>query len=174
MNESGKTKKYILCALFIAFSAICAQLVIPIQPVPITMGTLAILMAGAMLGPKYGFLAILGYVLLGAVGAPVFSLGRSGVAMLSGPSGGFMLSWPFVALTVGFFVERFGKSYMGIIASMLLGNVVCYTFGITWFMFLTGTGLIPALTACMLPFIPGDTVKMLVGAFLAKRCKNYV
>ncbi len=174
MNERTKTKQYILCALFVAFSAICAQLVIPIQPVPITLGTLAILMAGAMLGPKYGALAVLIYVLLGLVGVPVFSMGRAGVGIIAGPSGGFVMGWVLVAAATGFVAEKLGKSYTSLVIAMVVGTIVCYITGVAWFMFLTGTGLWPALVACMFPFLPGDTAKIIVGAFLARRCRDYI
>lgn len=174
MNERTKTKQYILCALFVAFSAICAQIVIPIQPVPITLGTLAILMAGAMLGPKYGAMAVLVYVLLGLVGVPVFSMGRAGVSIIAGPSGGFVMSWVFVAAVTGWLADRLGRSYPSLVIAMIAGTIVCYILGVGWFMFLTGTGLWPALVACMFPFLPGDTAKIIVGAFLVRRCRNYI
>ena len=174
MNEGTKTKQYILCALFIAFSAICAQLVIPIQPVPITLGTLAILMAGAMLGPKYGALSVFLYVLLGLVGVPVFSMGRAGVGIIAGPSGGFVMGWVLVAAVTGYLAEKLGRSYVSLVIAMLAGTIVCYVTGVAWFMFLTGTGLWAALVACMFPFLIGDSLKIVIGAFLVRRCRDYI
>lgn len=77
----------VLCALFAAFCAVCSQLTIPIQPVPITLGTFAVLLAGGFLGFRYGLMSIVIYLLLGAAGVPVFSMMRSGVSVIAGTCG---------------------------------------------------------------------------------------
>ena len=80
MNQNSSIRMQVLCALFAAVTAVCSQITIPIQPVPITLGTFAVLMAGGFLGKRYGFLAIAIYLLLGMAGVPVFSMMRRGCA----------------------------------------------------------------------------------------------
>ena len=82
MNNSN-IRMQVLCALFAAFCAVCSQLTIPIQPVPITLGTFAVLLAGGFLGSRYGLMSIVIYLLLGAAGVPVFSMMRSGVSVIA-------------------------------------------------------------------------------------------
>lgn len=97
-----------LIAGFAALIAVCALLpAIPVAgPVPITLQTFAVLLAGAVLGAKRGFLAVLLYVVVGAAGLPVFSGGAAGLAVLTGPSAGYLLGFPFAAALCGFLVER--------------------------------------------------------------------
>ena len=97
----------VLCALFAAFCAVCSQLTIPIQPVPITLGTFAVLLAGGFLGSRYGLMSIVIYLLLGAAGVPVFSMMRSGVSVIAGPAGGVS------ALHVSVSSGRSGKDSVG-------------------------------------------------------------
>jgi biotin transport system substrate-specific component len=163
---------YVLCALFVAFTAVCEQILIPIQPVPIVLGTIPIFMAGVVLGPKYGTISMLVYILLGAVGVPVFAMARGGLAILAGPTGGFILAWPFTAACIGGLTRHFGYSTKAIILSMLSGNILCYIFGVVWFLFLTQTHVWTALTACVFPFLLGDALKIIAATFLSKRCRR--
>lgn len=167
-------KKDVMAALFAAMTAIFTQLVIPIQPVPITMGTLAVMMAGAVLGSHYGALSLVIYVLLGAAGLPVFTMAQGGAGVLIGPNGGFLIGYIAMAFVVGFCTERWGRTYRRLVLAMILGCLTVYAFGVAWFMILTGTGLWASLLLCMLPFLPGDAVKILLGAFLVRRYGRYV
>ena len=163
-----------VAALFAALTAVFTQLVIPIQPVPITLGTMAVMMAGAVLGAHYGALSILIYVILGAAGLPVFAMARAGVSVIAGPGGGFILGYIAMAATVGFIVERKGHSMKWLIAAMAAGCLVVYVCGLAWFMALTGAGPMSAMTMCMFPFLPGDAVKVVLGAFLVNRYRKYI
>ena len=91
----------VMCALFTAVCAVFSQLTIPIQPVPITLGSFAALMAGGFLGKRYGFLSLVIYLLLGMAGVPVFSMMRAGVSVIAGPSGGFIVGFAVMAFIVG-------------------------------------------------------------------------
>lgn len=99
MNNSN-IRMQVLCALFAAFCAVCSQLTIPIQPVPITLGTFAVLLAGGFLGSRYGLMSIVIYLLLGAAGVPVFSMMRSGVSVIAGPAGGFIIGRVIIPVPV--------------------------------------------------------------------------
>ncbi|WP_302133893.1 biotin transporter BioY [uncultured Dialister sp.] len=173
MNQNSSIRMQVLCALFAAVTAVCSQITIPIQPVPITLGTFAVLMAGGFLGKRYGFLAIAIYLLLGMAGVPVFSMMRGGVAVLAGPGGGFIMTYPFMAFLVGFVAEKMGGfNFKHMIVASLCANVLCYSVGIGWFMFLTGTGIWPSLVMCMFPFLPGDLAKLLLASFLVSKYRR--
>lgn len=159
----------VVCALFVALTAVCSQIIIPIQPVPITLGTLPAFLSGVILGKKYGALSMVVYILLGAVGAPVFSMGRGGLSVLASPSGGFIISWIAVSALIGWICEKYGKGFWAVAAAMTAGNLLCYAAGVSWVIALTGMGLWAALWSCMFPFLPGDAAKILLGAFLVHR-----
>lgn len=173
-NMNNTIRKDVVAALFAALTAIFTQLVIPIQPVPITLGTMAVMMAGAVLGKHYGPLSIIIYVLLGAAGLPVFAMARGGVSVIAGPGGGFILGYIVMAFAVGLCTEKWGHSMKALIPAMAIGCLVVYICGVAWFMALTGSGLWAAIVMCMLPFLPGDAVKILLGAFLVNRYKKYI
>lgn len=129
----------VLCALFAAFCAVCSQLTIPIQPVPITLGTFAVLLAGGFLGSRYGLMSIVIYLLLGAAGVPVFSMMRSGVSVIAGPAGGFIIGFAVMAFVTGLISEKYGYSFKTMLIASVCGTLGCYILGIAWFIFLTGT-----------------------------------
>jgi biotin transport system substrate-specific component len=174
MGTKASVRMNVLCALFAAVCAVCSQLTIPIQPVPITLGTFAVLMAGGFLGKRYGLISIVIYLLLGMAGVPVFSMMRSGVSVLAGPSGGFILGFAPMAYIVGLVSEKLGYSFKSMIVATLAGTAICYIMGIGWFMFLTGTGIWAAMLMCMFPFLPGDFVKVLLASFLVSRYRDKV
>src|SRR3989338_9308165 len=106
--EKQQLKGMIFAALFAALTGVVAWFKIPLQftPVPITLQTLLVLMSGAMLGPAYGALAMIIYLILGAIGLPVFAGGSSGFGTLLGPSGGYLLSYPIAAFIIGKMLEK--------------------------------------------------------------------
>ncbi|WP_034489450.1 biotin transporter BioY [Butyrivibrio fibrisolvens] len=166
-------KTIVLCAMFAALCCATAPISIPLPGgVPITLQTAAVFLAALLLGPLYGFVAVLVYVLLGAVGLPVFAGFSGGIGALVGMSGGFIMSWPFAALLAGFIYFKFGRNKKGVvkyaemIVAMLLGSVVIYVVGLTQFIFLTKMSIQASLLACMVPFIPGDLLKMVLVAII--------
>jgi biotin transport system substrate-specific component len=118
------------------FVALLAQVAIPLPftPVPITGQTLGVLLVGAALGSRLGFMALLAYLLEGAMGLPVFAGGTGGLAKILGPTGGFLLAFPLAAGLVGLLVERLGldRSFLGTLLAMLLGNALIYLLGLPW------------------------------------------
>ncbi|WP_066460044.1 biotin transporter BioY [Anaerotruncus rubiinfantis] len=169
MKQRITTHDMILCALFAALTALLSQLAIPLQPVPINLATLAVFLAGGILGAKYGALSQLVYVLVGAVGAPVFSSFTGGVGILVGPTGGYIAGYIMAALLVGWMTEKFGKTNFVLVSSMLLGMAVYDLLGTAWFMISTGTGLMQSLALCVVPFLFGDALKILAAAILVPR-----
>lgn len=137
-------------------------LYIPISPVPISLGMLAIYYAASVLGMKLGTASVLIYILLGLAGAPVFTGFTGGPAKLFGPTGGYIIGYIFTALICGFFVDKFGKKLPLYFLGMVLGTVACYFFGTVWLGFLLNLSFAEALAAGVLPYIPGDLVKLIL------------
>ena len=147
--------------------ALSAQVAIPLpfSPVPITGQTLAALLIGALLGRRLGAVALLLYLAEGAIGLPVFAGGGVGLARLAGPTGGFLVGLVVAAYLVGALAERgWVRRPATTVLAMLFGNVVIYAFGLTWLARFLGAGQV--LAAGLLPFIPGDLLKLALAAAL--------
>ena len=162
-----------LCALFVALTAVCSQIAIPMAPVPINLATFSAFLSGALLGAKYGAFSQFAYVLLGAVGAPIYTGFTGGPGILFGPTGGYFAGYVAAALVVGLFCQKFGCRARALLPGMVLGMAACYLLGTVWFMALTGTGLAESLLLCVVPFLIGDAHKIaratLVAPQLARR-----
>ena len=112
------------------------------------------------------------YVVLGVIGVPVFAGFGSGPAVLFGKTGGYIQGYILCALIVGALSHKFAFSFKNLCLEMLLGVAVCYAFGTIWFMVLTGMNLATSMGYCVIPFLPGDVVKILLAAFLALRLRK--
>jgi biotin transport system substrate-specific component len=164
----------VLCALFAALLAVCAWLVIPAGDVPFTLQTFGVFAALGLLGGKRGTIAIAVYLLLGAVGAPVFAGFKGGFGALLGVTGGYIVGFLFTALVVGLAAERRGRKLKVLIPAMIVGILLCYAFGTAWFVLVYtknsgAIGVGTALAWCVLPYIPADAAKLLLASFLAVR-----
>lgn len=147
--------------------ALLAQLVIvlPVSPVPITGQTLGVLLVGALLGSRRGALSMLTYVAEGVGGMPVFAGGTSGPAVLLGPTGGYLVGFVVAAFVVGRLCEwGWDRRLPTAAAAMSLGNLVIYVAGVAWLVRFVGSEQV--LTAGVLPFIPGDVLKIAAATFL--------
>ena len=152
-------------SLFIALSAQVA-IQLPFSPVPITGQTLAVLLVGALLGSRRGALAVLAYIAEGLAGLPVFAGGAAGLARLFGPTGGYLVGFVAAAFLVGWLAERgWDRRFGTTIAAMTLGNVVIYSVGAVWLAVFVG-GLSRAWSLGVLPFLPGDALKIVLAAVL--------
>lgn len=171
-----KTKMMILCALFAALTAVCSMISIPLPftPVPINLATLSVFLAGGLLGSRYGALSQLVYVLLGAIGLPVFSGFTGGFGIIAGPTGGYIIGYIAAAWLIGFLTEKLGRDFYKIIISMIEGLIVCYTLGTLWFMYITSSGLAAALMMCVVPFLIGDAIKIIAGSILVKKLHKLI
>lgn len=171
-----KTKKMILCALFAALTAICSMIIIPLPftPVPINLATLSVFLAGGLLGSRYGAISQAVYVILGAIGLPVFAGFTGGFGHIAGPTGGYLVGYVAAAWLTGFMIEKLKQNYFNNIISMIAGLAVCYTLGTLWFIYITSTGLAAALMMCVVPFLIGDAVKIAAGSILVKKLHNMV
>ncbi len=171
-----KTKMMILCALFAALTAVCSMISVPLPftPVPINLATLSVFLAGGLLGSRYGTLSQLVYVLLGAIGLPVFSGFTGGFGSITGPTGGYIIGYIAAAWLIGFLIEKLGHGFYKNIISMISGLAVCYALGTLWFMYITSTGLAAALMMCVVPFLIGDAIKIIAGSILVKKLHKLI
>lgn len=155
-------------ALILAGSALVAlsarvAIPLPFTPVPVTAQTFAVLLVGAALGSRRGALALAAYLAEGAAGMPVFSGGGCCVAWLAGPTAGYLWSYPLAAFTVGALAERgWDRSPGRAGLAMLAGNGLIYVVALPWLAFFVGAGQV--LEAGLLPFIPGDLLKVAIAA----------
>jgi biotin transport system substrate-specific component len=148
--------------------AASAQLSIklPFTPVPITGQTFSVLLVGASLGIARGGASALLYVLLGLV-FPVYAGHGEGWDVISGASGGYLVSYPFVAALTGYLAEkRWDRKFSSSVGAMLTGNVVIYLFGLPWLAVVLNTSLEKTLELGLYPFVPGDTFKLYLAAAL--------
>lgn len=160
------TYRLALCALFAALTAVAAQLSIPVGPIPISLATLAVYLAGGVLGAGAGTLSQVVYLLLGAAGLPVFAGFHGGLSTLAGPTGGYLIGYVVCAAIVGAGASRFGRKPLPLVLSMVVGTLALYALGTAWFCFLTKRGLTESLALCVYPFLLGDAAKIAVSAFL--------
>jgi biotin transport system substrate-specific component len=175
---SGMKKKNLatltLIGLMTAIICILGPLSIPIavSPVPISLTNLAIYFVVVILGRKKGTVSYIVYLLLGFAGLPVFSNFTAGPAKLLGPTGGYLIGFIFMALIAGFFVDKFpGKVFIHIFG-MILGTIVTYILGTGWLAYQTHMGLGAALFAGVIPYIPGDIIKIALAAVLGTAVKK--
>ena len=149
---------------------------LPFTPVPLTLQTFFVLLSGAMLGARLGVLSQLLYVVLGTAGLPMFSRGGMGPAFLLGPTGGYLIGFAAAALLVGWITSRRGgrTGWLKGTAAMLLGTAVIYLFGATYLAFVCHTGVAGALLMGVVPFLPGDAVKLAVACAIWRGSRDRV
>ena len=173
-----KTKDLALCALFAALIAVCAWISIP-ATVPFTLQTFAIFAALGLLGGKRGTVAVAVYLLLGAIGVPVFAGFQGGIGALLGTTGGYLLGFLLTALIEWGMEARFGSKTGGFLLSAVLGMLVCYAFGTAWYLvvYARTKGAISLATAlgwCVVPFLIPDAVKIALAVLLRGRLKRHI
>ncbi|MFE3457702.1 biotin transporter BioY [Nocardiopsis aegyptia] len=158
-------------AALIAALSVTVAIPIPFSPVPITLQTLGIMLAPSLLGWKRGTLAVAAFLALGLAGLPLFAGGRGGVAVLAGPSAGFIVSWIFAALVIGYLTDlmvrrRNYSFWVGVGINVLGGIGVIYAIGVPWLAVALGDGFLAAAYS-MAVFLPGDLVKAVLTAAIA-------
>jgi biotin transport system substrate-specific component len=175
-------KRLVLVALGIAALAVAAKISVPMwpSPVPITLGTFAVLTIGAAYGPRLGLATILGYLLVGALGFDVFagsSPEKNGIAYMLGGTGGYLVGYVLATLALGFAARRgWDRSVGGMALAMLVGNLLIYVPGVAWLYHLIAGGLFdPAKFASpwqqtlawgVTPYLVGDAIKLALAALV--------
>ena len=168
MTPSAATSAVTKAALVVFGSlllAVSAQFKIPLYPVPATGQTLVVLLIGMTYGPRLGGITIAAYLFEGAIGLPVFAGGAAGVAVLMGPTAGYLFGFLLAATAMGYLAERgTGRTVVSTIAAMVIGNCVIYLCGALWLA--NFIGFAQAIAAGVLPFLYGDALKLVVAAGL--------
>jgi biotin transport system substrate-specific component len=154
--------------LVIGFSlvtALAAQIVIPIGPIPITAQTFAVLLTGALLGSRLGAITMIVYLIEGASGLPFFSGGTAGLLHLMGPTGGYLIAFPAAAFITGAFAEHeWDRKFFTAAAAMAIGSIVIMLAGWMWFSLVMRTSPAVTLFDTVLKFVPGDIIKICLAA----------
>jgi biotin transport system substrate-specific component len=150
---------------FSLLTALAAQVVIPLYPVPITGQTFVVLLTGALLGPRLGAMAMIAYLVEGASGLPFFSEGRSGLLHLMGQNGGYLIAFPAAAYVTGAFAEHgWDRRFRTAAAAMAIGSAIIMLSGWAWFSVVMRTSPMLTLYATVIKFIPGDIIKISLAA----------
>ncbi len=160
-DRNGKTLRgLIVTAIFAALLCVTAPLSIPAGVAPISLATFTIYVAAAVLGKKRAPAAVLVYILLGALGVPVFAGFRGGFQVVAGVTGGYIAGYLPCAFVTGLFAERFGGKRLWCAVGMALGTLCCYALGTVWYSLAASVPFGAALAGCVLPYLPGDAVKI--------------
>ncbi len=172
------TKELVFTALMAVIIAVCSWISIP-TTVPFTLQTFGVFMAVGLLGGRKGTISVLVYILLGAVGVPVFAGFSSGIGVLFGTTGGYIVGFLLSGLVYWAMTAAFGEKLPIMIIAMVIGLLVCYAFGTAWFMIVYAKntapiGLLTALGWCVFPFIIPDCIKIALAVVLTKQLKKYV
>lgn len=176
--DAIKVRNMAQCALFAALLCVCAWIAVPMGELSITLQTFGVALTLGLLGGKRGSIAIFVYLLLGAVGCPVFSGFQGGVGQLLGTTGGYILGFLVWGLCYWAITAGCGEaSYVRILANVV-GLLACYCFGCVWFsrLYLQGGALTLGLvlTKCVVPFLLPDAVKLMLAWLLTHRLKRFV
>ena len=170
-NQKIRTKQMVLIALMTTVTCVLGPLSIPLpfSPVPISLTNFAIFLAIFVLGMKSGTISFIIYLLLGAVGVPVFSSFRGGFQVLAGPTGGYLIGFIFLALIMGFALDHFDRKLVPTIIGMIIGMAVCYAFGTVWLAKLLSLSFKEGLMMGVIPYLPGDAAKIIIAAIVGPK-----
>lgn len=177
-NSKLKTIDLAYIGLAVALIAVCSWISIP-TAIPFTLQTFAVFTTVGLLGVYRGTLAVFVYILLGAVGAPVFAGFKGGISALFNTTGGYIIGFLFTALVTGAIIKAFGKKVWVLAIAMVIGLIVCYAFGTAWFMVLYARqkgaiALTTALSWCVTPYIVPDLIKIALAVLLTRRVGKYL
>lgn len=163
-----------MISLFTALICISSYIRIDLTAVPITAQTLAVMLAGSVLTPKQAALSLLTYLLLGAVGAPIFAGGAAGLPIILGKTGGYLIGFMVGAVVISLIRgKKSGLIRLGL-ANIIGGIVVVNLFGSIWFNYITGIGMAKTLILAVMPFIPFDLIKAAIATIIASRLNKYL
>ena len=172
-----KARNMALCSLFAAILAVCAWISVPMGDMVITLQTFGIFLTLGLLGGKYGTITMLVYLVLGAVGAPVFSGFRGGLGALLGTTGGYLFGFMLTCLFY-WFLTSFRNSPSVRLIAMVLGLLLCYICGSWWYMTrYLSSGAITlgvVLLRCVVPYLIPDTIKLILAWLLTGKLKRFV
>ena len=172
--RQSKNYTMVITALMAAVTCILAPLSIPIGPIPISLTNFAIYLSLYLLNWKMGTLSYIIYLLVGLVGLPVFSGFTGGVGKLAGPTGGYIIGFIPMAIIAGIVIDKYSEKWLLCLLAMIVGTIVCYALGTAWLAYEAKMDMMAALWAGVIPFIPGDLVKMALAILIAPKIRAQV
>ena len=158
----------VLASLMAALTAVGAYIYIPIGPVPVVLTNLFVFLSGLLLGSRWGLASVAVYLVIGAMGIPVFAGGKGGLVHFLGPTGGYLVGFAVAAWIVGFISERMRRSIAHDVLSVSLGALAIYGVGVPWLKWMTGISWAKSLWVGMVPFVVGDILKAAGAVMLAR------
>jgi biotin transport system substrate-specific component len=164
----------VYASLLAALTAASALITIPIGEVPVILYNFFILMMGLLLGSRWGAASIAVYLLAGGLGLPVFAGGKGGIAILLGPTGGYLIGFLPAVFIIGFISEKFKQRFSYDIIAMLCGTVVIYAFGVIQLKIVLGKTWLLTMALGVIPFIFFDIVKVVAAAVTAKAVRPII
>ncbi len=171
-------KKTATVGILAALICVSAPFSLPAGAIPVSLATFAIYIISCSVDKKYSVTAVIIYILIGAIGVPVFSSFTGGLQCITGYTGGYIIGYIPCACIIGLLTDRFENSKIIYPLSMIAGTALCYIFGIFWYMHKAECGFLEAATVCVFPFFIGDAVKIAaascVGITLKKRLKKLI
>ena len=171
-SQRISTKTMALIAVMTAVTCVLAPLSLPIGPVPISLTNLAIYFGLYILGMKKETVSYIVYLLIGFVGVLVFSGFSGGAGRLLGPTGGYLIGFIPMAIIAGLFIDKSDAKTVFSVIGMIIGTLVCYALGTAWFCIQADYKVMPALSLCVIPFLPGDAAKIAIAAFFGPRIRK--
>lgn len=160
-------------AIFTALMCVIAPVSVPLPwGVPVSLATLVVYVAAVVLGAKRAAVAVLVYVVLGAVGVPVFSRYQAGLGVIVGVTGGFVVGYVPLAVITGYFAELPMKRHFSCALGMTVGTVVMYAIGTVWYVLMTGSTVAAAMAACVVPFVGIDIAKIAIATGVSVPLSN--
>ena len=170
----SKNYEMVYTAVFVVLITMCAWITIPFGIVPVTMQTFAVFLTMGLLGGRRGTMAIFIYLLMGCIGLPVFSGFQAGVGVLLGQTGGYLIGFLLIGACMWVFENLGGKNRYWQLAGMIVGQLLCYSFGTVWYMvmYMNSVEIVSlgtVLGVCVVPFIIPDIIKIGLAHLLTKR-----
>ena len=167
MSKTFSVQKMAIIALMTAVLCILAPISIPvfISPVPVSLGVLAVYLTAYVLPPVDALISVIIFILLGTFGLPVFSGYSGGLSKLVGPTGGYIIGFLFTVYISSLFIHM-KKGIIFDVIGMITGLALCYILGTIWFSYQQGKGFIASLLLCVVPFLIGDAIKIIVAVIL--------
>jgi len=163
----------VYASLFGALTAVGAYIVIPLPPVPITLQTLFLGLAGLLLGARLGALSQILYLLLGVIGLPVFAGGKAGIGVLIGPTGGYLIGFVAAAYAIGTLASLKNRpGFFWLCVCLTGGAAIIYTLGVLQLALVARLTPLKALTVGVLPFLPGDVIKIVLAALITLKLRD--
>ena len=174
MDSTNQLRMMVFASLLAALMAAGAYLAIPIGPVPIVLQNMFVLLAGLLLGSRWGVASVAVYLLTGACGLPVFAGGLAGIGRIVGPTGGYLIGYLPAVFIAGYISEKTAKRMGYDILAMICGTIVLYACGLAWLKILTGMTWSKTMMVGMYPFLIGDALKIAAAALIAKALRPIV